>query len=63
MKDYFQNLEETIKQYFHILSDEIPEFLLNYVETPEMQRLAGISRSCGTIYSNLYHHDVWYSIK
>ncbi len=61
MSHYFENLEPTIQQYFHILSDEIPDFLLEYINTPEMQRLAGISRSCGTIYSNMYHHNVWYS--
>ena len=61
MNHYFQNLDETIKQYFHILSDEIPDFLLDYINTPEMQRLAGISRSCGTIYSKMYSHSIWYS--
>lgn len=60
MYHYFENLNETIKQYFHILSDEIPDFLKSYVDTPPMQRLGGVSRSCGTIYSKMYHQD-WYS--
>lgn len=60
MDQYFQNLNGPIKHYFHILSDEIPDFLKNYVNTPAMQRLAGISRSCGTFYSNMYQQD-WYS--
>ena len=60
MKSYFENLNEPIKQYFKILSDEIPDFLIEYINTPEMQKQAGISVSCGTIYSKLYN-QMWYS--
>lgn len=60
MNQYFENLNETIKEYFSILSDEIPEFLYDYIDTPEMQKQKGISVSCGTIYSNMYH-QMWYS--
>ena len=60
MKDYFDNLDETIKKYFNILSDEIPEFLYDYINTPEMQKQKGISVSCGTIYSKMYE-QMWYS--
>lgn len=27
MNEYFENLNETIKEYFKVLSDEIPNFL------------------------------------
>lgn len=60
MNHYFENLEEEIKQYFHILSDEIPNFLKDYVDTLPMQRLGGIGRSCGTFYSKMYS-PIWYS--
>lgn len=60
MDQYFENLKEPIEHYFHILSDEIPDFLKSYVDTPAMQRLGGISRSCGTFYSKMYQQD-WYS--
>lgn len=60
MTNYFENLGETKKNYFKILSDEIPSFLYDYVETPEMQKQAGISVSCGTIYSKMYN-QMWYS--
>lgn len=60
MKNYFKNLNEPIKQYFKILSNEIPDFLIEYINTPEMQKQAGISVSCGTIYSKLYD-QMWYS--
>lgn len=36
MEKYFLNLNETIKEYFKILSDEIPDFLYDYINTPEM---------------------------
>lgn len=60
MNNYFKNLDETIKQYFNILSDEIPDFLYDYIDTPEMQKQKGISVSCGTIYSKMYNL-MWYS--
>lgn len=60
MNNYLENLDETIKKYFKILSDEFPEFLYDYINTPEVQKQAGISVSCGTIYSKMYN-QMWYS--
>jgi hypothetical protein len=60
MNNYLENLDETIQKYFKILSDEFPKFLYDYINTPEMQKQAGISVSCGTIYSKMYNH-MWYS--
>lgn len=60
MNNYFKNLDETIQRYFKILSNEFPEFLFDYINTPEMQKQAGISVSCGTIYSKMYN-QMWYS--
>ena len=57
MENYFENLNKTIKEYFNILSDEIPEFLNDYINTPEMQKQNGISVSCGTIYSNIFENN------
>lgn len=31
MNEYFENLNETIKEYFKVLSDEIPDFLYDYI--------------------------------
>ena len=50
-----------MKEYLKILSDEIPEFLNDYINTPQMQKLAGISVSCGTYYTKLFDKMVWYS--
>lgn len=61
MNSYFENLNETIKQYFNILSDEIPEFLYEYIDTQEMQRIGKISMACGTDYTKLYNHKFFYS--
>ena len=60
MNNYLENLDEKIKKYFKILSKEFPEFLNDYINTPEMQKQAGISVSCGTIYSKMYN-QMWYS--
>ena len=60
MNSYLENLDETIKDYFKILSDEFPQFLLEYINTPAMQKQAGISVTCGTIYSKMYD-QMWYS--
>lgn len=60
MNNYLENLDETIQKYFKILSNEFPEFLYDYINTPEMKKQAGISVSCGTIYSKMYN-QMWYS--
>ena len=36
MNNYFEKLDRTIKEYFNILSKEIPDFLDDYINTPEM---------------------------
>ena len=38
MNEYFENLNKTIKEYFKVLSDEIPDFLYDYINTPAMLR-------------------------
>jgi hypothetical protein len=60
-KKYFEQLDEILKQYFSILSDEIPEFFYEYVGTPEMQKQGRISCTCGTCYTNLFDMPLPYS--
>ena len=50
-----------MKEYLKILSNEIPDFLNDYINTPQMQNLSGISVSCGTFYTKLFDKMVWYS--
>jgi len=61
MNDYLENLNETIKEYFKILSDEIPEFLYDYINTPEMQRIGKIGCACGTDYTKIFNNKFFYS--
>lgn len=61
MNSYLQSLKPEIKEYYNILSKGgIPEFLVPYIETKEMQRIGRISMSCGTIYSKMFDYK-WYS--
>lgn len=61
MEKYFLNLNETIKEYFKILSDEIPDFLYDYINTPEMQRIGKIGCACGTDYTKIFDNKFFYS--
>ena len=45
MSQYFENLNGTLKEYFKVLSDEIPDFLYDYIDTPEMQRIGKIGNA------------------
>lgn len=60
MNNYIDTLNDTIKSYYKILSEDFPEFLNEYINTPVMLKQAKISVSCGTIYSKMYN-QMWYS--
>ena len=38
MSKYIDNLNPIIKEYYGILSEDFPEFLHEYIETPRMQK-------------------------
>ncbi|MCI8309944.1 MAG: hypothetical protein HFJ45_07230 [Clostridia bacterium] len=61
MKNYLDTINKEVRQYFKILSSEFPIWLLEYIETPEMQRINGISMCCGTDYSKIFNHKQFYS--
>ncbi len=61
MEEYFKNLNEEVKEYLKILSPEFPEWLLEYINTPEMLRLDGVGVSCGTLYTKIYNDKYYYS--
>lgn len=61
MSKYLDSLNKEIREYFNILSPEFPEWLLEYIETPEMQRISEISLGCGTDYTNVFNTRYWYS--
>lgn len=56
MSKYYNNLDYLRKEYFKVLSPVFPEWLLDYIDTPEIQRLSGISMLCGTDYSKIYDY-------
>lgn len=60
MDTYIENLPRLLKDYFKVLSPEFPDFLLEYIHTPEMQKQSKISVTSGTIYSNMFD-EIWYS--
>lgn len=59
--DYFNNLNTTIRNYFKILVDEIPYFLYEYINTPELQRIGKIGVNCGTDYTKIFNNKFFYS--
>ncbi len=61
MNNYWNNLNKEIKEYFKILSPEFPEWLNEYINTPEVIRLDGIGQSNGTIYSKVFNDKYYYS--
>lgn len=61
MKKYFDTLNDEVKDYFKILSPNFPKWLLDYINAPELQRIATISMSCGTDYSKCFNVKYWYS--
>lgn len=59
--NYLENLNSEVREYFKILSPEFPDWLLEYIDTPEMQRIGGISIFCGTDYTKIFNNRFWYS--
>lgn len=64
MNNYFRSLNDEIKEYMKILSQEFPEWLTEYINTPEMLRLDGVGMSSGTstLYDNIYNDKYFYSV-
>ena len=61
MSKYLDSLSYEVKKYFSILSPIFPEWLLEYIDTPEMDRISKISLSCGTDYTKCFDVKYWYS--
>ena len=51
MNKYSKNSNTELQEYLKILSPEFPNWLLDYIYTPEMLRLDKIGMSCGTFYT------------
>ncbi|MBR2704087.1 MAG: hypothetical protein IKE91_01295 [Clostridia bacterium] len=61
MNNYLDTVNDEIKEYFSILSPEFPEWMNDYINTPELQRIHKISMSCGTDYTKVFNLKYWYS--
>lgn len=61
MNTYYYNVNEEIKEYFNILEPKFPEWLNEYINTKELLAQAYISVTCGTIYSDLFESDFFFS--
>ena len=61
MTTYYETLNYEVKEYFKILSPEFPNWLLDYINTKEMKRLANISISCGMDYTKQFNIKYFYS--
>lgn len=61
MTTYYDNLNEEIKEYFKILEPNFPEWLNEYINTKELLSQKYISVTCGTIYSDLFESNFFFS--
>lgn len=59
--NYLQSADKKVLDYFNILEPEFPEWLMNYVQTKEMLFQQHISVTCGTIYSDLFQNNFFFS--
>ena len=61
MGKYYNNLRKELKNYFAILEPKFPEWLNEYINTKELLSQQYISVTSGTIYSNLFESDFFFS--
>lgn len=61
-KYYIENLDQKTRKYYSILSKNFPEFLNDYIFTPEMQKLDGINQICGSYWRKENIYDDMYSV-
>lgn len=61
MSKYFEEITEELNEYFHTLSENIPDFIYEYVEAPELRRLSGVSIACGTDHTKIFNNRIFYS--
>lgn len=59
--NYIDNLDKQIKDYFRIIEPNFPNWLNDYINTKELLHQQYISVTCGTIYSNLFESNIFYS--
>ena len=58
---YLEQVEERVIEYFKILEPEFPMWLNEYINTKELLAQKYISVTCGTIYSDLFESNFFFS--
>ena len=59
--NYMESINKDLKEYFNILEPEFPIWLNDYINTKEMLKQQYISITCGTIYSDLFESEFFFS--
>ena len=59
--NYLENVDKRIIEYLNILEPEFPVWLNDYINTKELLSQKYISVTCGTIYSNLFESNFFFS--
>ena len=58
---YIDTIDDKIKEYFSILEPNYPVWLNDYINTKELLKQKYISVTCGTIYSDLFESNFFFS--
>ena len=58
---YLEHVDEKVIEYFKILEPEFPMWLNEYINTKELLAQKYISVTCGTIYSDLFESNFFFS--
>ena len=58
---YYDKVDKEVKDYFKILEPKFPEWLNDYIDTNELLAQQYISVTCGTIYSDLFESNFFFS--
>ena len=58
---YIDSVDKRVLDYFNVLEPSFPEWLNDYIETKELLKQKYISVTCGTIYSDLFESEFFFS--
>ena len=59
--NYINKIHKRTKEYFNILEPDFPDWLHDYINTDAMLKQQYISITCGTIYSDLFESNYFFS--
>lgn len=58
---YIDSVDKRVLDYFNVLEPNFPEWINDYIETKELLKQRYISVTCGTIYSDLFESEFFFS--